>query len=95
MVAQCCRSNRIRTRECVLEQVRRRDQHINLKTILSEACYALRYRNYGQIYLTPFAYQFNRRFDLRGLVTGLIVDVARSKRLPERVVRREHAEAAF
>jgi transposase-like protein len=67
----------------------------NLKTTLSGAFHALRYRKYGQIYLTAFAYRFNRRFDLRGLVAGLIVDVARSKPVPERVVRWVHAEAAF
>jgi hypothetical protein len=39
----------------------------NLKTTLSGAFHALRYRKYGQIYLTAFAYRFNRRFDLRGL----------------------------
>ena len=67
----------------------------NLKTTLSGAFHALRYRKYGQIYLTAFAYRFNRRFDLRGLVAGIIVDVARSKPVPERVVRWGHAEAAF
>jgi hypothetical protein len=67
----------------------------NLKTTLSGAFRALRYKKYGQIYLTAFAYRFNRRFDLRGLVAGIIVDVARSKPVPERVVRWGHAEAAF
>jgi hypothetical protein len=67
----------------------------NLKTTLSGAFHALIYRKYCQIYLTAFAYRFNRRFDLRGLVAGLIVDVARTKPVPERVVRWGHAEAAF
>ena len=67
----------------------------NLKTTLSGAFHALQYRKYGQTYLAAFAYRFNRRFDLRDLLASLIVDVARSKPVPEKVVRRGHAEAAF
>ena len=65
----------------------------DLKTTLSGAFHALRYRKYGQIYLTAFADRFKRRFDLRRLMAGLIVDVARSKPVLERVVRWGHAEA--
>ena len=50
---------------------------------------------YGQACLAAFAYRFNRRFDLRGLLATLIVDVARCMPVPEKVVRRGHAEAAF
>ena len=67
----------------------------NLKTTLSGAFHALKYRKYGQTYLAAFAYRFNRRFDLRGLVATLIADVVRSKPAPEKVVRRGHAEADF
>jgi hypothetical protein len=67
----------------------------NLKTTLSGAFHALKYRKYGQTYLAAFAYRLNRRFDLRGLVATLIADVARSKPAPEKVVRRGYAEAAF
>jgi hypothetical protein len=67
----------------------------NLKTTLSDAFHALKYRKYGQTYLAAFAYRLNRRFDLRGLVATLIADVARSKPAPEKVVRRGHAEADF
>jgi hypothetical protein len=67
----------------------------NLKTTLSGAFHALKYRKYGQTYLAAFAYRFNRRFDLRGLVATLIVDVARCKPMPEIVVRQGHAEAGF
>jgi hypothetical protein len=67
----------------------------NLKTTLSGAFHALKYRKYGQTYLAAFAYRFNRRFDLRGLLATLIVDVARCKPVPEKVVRRGHAEASF
>jgi len=65
----------------------------NLKTTLSGAFHALTYRKCGQTYLAAFAYQFNRRFDLLGLVATLIADLARCKPVPEKVVRRGHAEA--
>jgi hypothetical protein len=53
------------------------------------------YRQICQIYLTAFAYRFNRRIELRGLVSRLILDVARSKPAPKNVDRRGHAEADF
>lgn len=66
----------------------------NLKTTLAGAFHSLNYRKYAEHYLAAFAYRFNRRFDLRGMVARLIVDVARSKPLKEKVVR-AHAEARF
>ena len=42
--------------------------------------------------LAAFAYRFDRRFNLRDLVAGLIVDVARTAPGIERIVR-AHAEA--
>jgi hypothetical protein len=56
----------------------------NQETTLSGAFYALKYRKYGQTYMAAFAYRFNRRFDLRGLVATLIADVVRSKPAPEK-----------
>jgi hypothetical protein len=67
----------------------------NLKTALSGAFQALKYRTYGETYLAAFTYRFNWRFDLRCLVAPLIVDVARSKLVPEKVIRRGHAEATL
>jgi hypothetical protein len=67
----------------------------NLKTTLSGAFHALKHRKYGQTYLAAFAYRFKRRYDVRGLVATLITDVARSKPVPEKMVRRGHAETAF
>ena len=66
----------------------------NLKTTLAGAFHSLNYRKYAEHYLAAFAYRFNRRFDLRGLVARLIVDVALSKPAKETVVR-SHAEAGF
>jgi ISXO2-like transposase domain/Transposase zinc-ribbon domain len=67
----------------------------NLKTTLAGAFKALKYRKYAQTYLAAFAYRFNRRFDLRGLLAHLIVDVTRSRQVPEKVVRSGHAETRF
>lgn len=67
----------------------------NLKTMLAGSYHALKYRKYAQTYLAAFAYRFNRRFDLRGLVARLIVDVVRTPPMQERVIRSDHAEARF
>ena len=64
------------------------------KTTLAGAFHALNYRKYAEHYLVGFAYRFNRRFDLRGLVASLIVDVVRAKPIKEKTVR-SHAEARF
>ena len=66
----------------------------NLKTTLAGAYHSLKYRKYGAAYLAAFAYRFNRRFDLRGLMSRLIVDVARCAPAKEQVIR-QHAEAGF
>ena len=66
----------------------------NLKTTLAGTFHSLDYRKYANQYLAAFAYRFNRRFDLRGLVTRLIVDVARSQPAKETIIR-AHAEARY
>ena len=63
----------------------------NLKTTLSGAFHAFKYPKYASSYLAAFAYRFNRRFDLRGLMARLIIDVARCKPRAQRIVR-GHAE---
>jgi hypothetical protein len=59
----------------------------NLKTMLSGAYKAFGYGKYANRYLSAFAYRFNRRFDLAGLVVQLVVDVSRSTAAPARVIR--------
>jgi len=49
---------------------------------------------YGGHYLAAFAYWFNRRFYLRGLLVSLIVDLALTTPATKRDVR-SHAEAGF
>jgi hypothetical protein len=66
-----------------------------LKTTLSGAFHAMKYRKHGQTYLAADAYRFNRRLDLRGLVAPLMADVVRCKPAPEKVFRWGHAKADF
>jgi transposase-like protein len=65
----------------------------NLKTMLSGAYKAFKYGKYADRYLGEFAYRFNRRFDLAGLLPRLIVDVCRAQAKPEHLIR--HAEFGF
>ena len=67
----------------------------NLKTTLAGAFKALKFRKYAQTYLAAFAYRFNQRFDLRGLIATLIVDVAKTRPVKEKAIRDRHAEARF
>ena len=67
----------------------------NLKTTLAGAFKALKFRKYAQTYLAAFAYRFNQRFDLRSLVATLIVDVARTRPIKEKVIRGRYAETRF
>lgn len=59
----------------------------NLKTSLHGAYHSLAWAKHADSYLAAFAYRFNRRFDLRGLLARLIVDVARCDRHPIREIR--------
>jgi transposase-like protein len=59
----------------------------NLKTTLAGAHHAFKFRKYAPHYLGAFAYRFNRRFDLRGLVPRLIVAVSRCLPFSERAIR--------
>lgn len=67
----------------------------NLKTTLAGAFKALKFGKYAQSYLAAFAYRFNHRINLRDLIATLIVDVARTRPMPEKAVRSSHAEARF
>jgi transposase-like protein len=59
----------------------------NLKTSLHGAYHSLGWAKHADTYLAAFAYRFNRRFDLKGLLTRLIVDVARCPRHPIREIK--------
>ena len=58
----------------------------NLKTSLSGTHHAFKFAKYATFYLAAFAYRFNRRFDLRGLVARLVVDAANTHPIPRHVI---------
>ncbi len=59
----------------------------NLKTSLHGAYHSLGWDRHADTYLAAFSYRFNHRFDLRGLLARLIVDVARCGRHPINEIR--------
>jgi transposase-like protein len=63
----------------------------NLKTTLAGAHHAFKYRKYAEHYLCAFAYRFNRRFDLQGIVTRLVVAATHCQPFPARVIRQAEA----
>lgn len=67
----------------------------NLKTTLAGTFHALKYGKYAADYLGAFAYRFNRRFDLRGLVARSVVDVAMCPPITRKTVKEGHAEGGF
>jgi transposase-like protein len=59
----------------------------NLKTTLAGAHHAFKYSKYAAQYLSAFAYRFNRRFDLMGIVNRLVVAATHCQPFPARVIR--------
>ena len=64
----------------------------DLKTTLTVGYHSLKSRKYAANDLAAITNRFNRRFDLHGMISRLIVDVARCARAKERVVMQQ-AEA--
>lgn len=67
----------------------------NLKTMVSGAFKALKFRKYAQPYLDAVAYRFNHRFDLRGFIASYIVDVVKTKPVSKKGIWGGPAEAGF
>ena len=59
----------------------------NLKSSLTGAYHAFKFRKYAERYLSAFAYRFNRRFNLRTLHQRLLVAAVACAPYPERVIR--------
>lgn len=59
----------------------------NLKTAISGAHKAFKFRKYATQYLGAFSYRFNHRFNLHRLVFQLFKDVAHAPPLRQRVIR--------
>jgi hypothetical protein len=49
----------------------------------------------SQTYLGALAYRFNHRFDMRDVIARHIVDVARTKPVPKKMISGRHAEAGY
>jgi ISXO2-like transposase domain/Transposase zinc-ribbon domain len=65
----------------------------NLKMTLSGAFHAFKFAKYADSYLAEFAYRFNRRFDLRGLLARLMIDVTACSPRPLRLIRGNAADS--
>ena len=59
----------------------------NLKTMINGAHKSFKFRKYASQYLGAFCYRFNRRFDLRQMVSDLITDGITFPPVPERLIR--------
>lgn len=59
----------------------------NFKTALSGTYHAFRFAKYATRYFAEYAYRFNRRFDLRAIVSDLIHDCLWMRPLNERMIR--------
>ncbi|CAM4215346.1 hypothetical protein [Roseateles saccharophilus] len=59
----------------------------NLKTNLRGVHHSPDWAKHAGTYLAAFAYRFNRRSDLRGLLARPIMDAARYDRHPIRAIR--------
>lgn len=60
----------------------------NLKRTLAGAHHSFKFGKYADAYLAGFAYRFNRRFDLKGLVARLVVDVCRAAPRTAKAIRK-------
>jgi ISXO2-like transposase domain/Transposase zinc-ribbon domain len=59
----------------------------NLKTAITGTYHAFAFGKYAERYLAEYQYRFNRRFNLRALMTRLIRAAAHCKPVPERPLR--------
>lgn len=59
----------------------------NLKNAITGTYHAFDFEKYAHRYLGEFQYRFNRRFDLPGMFTRLVVATARSGKVPEHELR--------
>lgn len=59
----------------------------NLKSSLTGAQHAFKFRKYAERYLSAFAYRFNRHFNLRTLHRRLLVAAVTCIGYPDRIIR--------
>lgn len=59
----------------------------NLKRALSGTYHSFNFAKYARRYLAEYAYRFNRRFNLRTIMSGLIIDCAKTLSRPLHQIR--------
>jgi ribosomal protein L37AE/L43A len=59
----------------------------NLKTALTGTYHAIKFAKYAYRYLAEVQFRFNRRYDLRAILCGLLTALVRAPRRPERGIR--------
>lgn len=59
----------------------------NLKTAITGTYHAFKFSKYSERYIAEYQYRFNRRFDMRALMTRLIRAAASCKPAPEHLLR--------
>jgi hypothetical protein len=63
----------------------------NLKTALAGTYHAFDYGKYGHRYLAEFAYRFNRRYDLKGIMPRFLYTAMKTKPQPLNKLRLSEA----
>lgn len=59
----------------------------NVKTALTGTYHAVKFAKYAYRYLAEVQFRFNRRYDLRAILCGLLTALVRAPRRPERGIR--------
>ena len=59
----------------------------NVKTALTGTYHAIEFAKYGYRYLAEVQFRFNRRFDLRAILTNLVGALIQGPTRPERLIR--------
>lgn len=59
----------------------------NIKTALSGTYHAVDFAKYGYRYLAEVQFRFNRRYDMRSILRGLLRALVTAPKQPERGIR--------
>jgi hypothetical protein len=59
----------------------------NVKTALTGTYHAIKFAKYAYRYLAEVQFRFNRRYDLRAILSDLLVALVRAPRNPQRGIR--------
>jgi hypothetical protein len=59
----------------------------NVKAALTGTCHAIKFAKYGYRYLAEVEFRFNRRYDMRAMLGGLLRATVATPKQPERGIR--------